>query len=80
MASILAFTASGRELLLSEGRASESSRRDEVPSEASCSGDSGRRSQSVAERYRKRGYTNLYNLTGGIDAWSREIDPSIPRY
>jgi monothiol glutaredoxin len=40
----------------------------------------GGRSQAVAERYRRRGYTNLYNLAGGIDAWSREIDPSIPTY
>ena len=40
----------------------------------------GGRSQAIAERYRKRGYTNLYNLAGGIDAWSREIEPSVPRY
>jgi len=40
----------------------------------------GGRSLSVAERYRRRGYTNLYNLAGGIDAWSREIDASIPTY
>jgi len=26
------------------------------------------------------GFTNLYNITGGIDAWSLKIDPSIPRY
>ena len=26
------------------------------------------------------GFTNLYNLKGGILAWSREIDPTIPRY
>ncbi|MEO7387733.1 MAG: rhodanese-like domain-containing protein, partial [Gammaproteobacteria bacterium] len=41
---------------------------------------SGGRSQAMAERYRRRGYTNLHNLAGGIDAWSREIDPAIPRY
>jgi monothiol glutaredoxin len=40
----------------------------------------GGRSLAVAERYRRRGYTNLYNLTGGIDAWSREIDDSVPVY
>jgi monothiol glutaredoxin len=40
----------------------------------------GGRSQAVAERYRRRGYTNLYNLRGGIDAWSREIDDSVPVY
>lgn len=40
----------------------------------------GRRSQAAAERYRRKGYTRLYNLAGGIDAWSREIDPAIPTY
>ena len=40
----------------------------------------GGRSQAVAERYRRRGYTNLYNLAGGIDAWSREIDAAVPTY
>jgi sulfur-carrier protein adenylyltransferase/sulfurtransferase len=27
-----------------------------------------------------QGYTNVRNVTGGIDAWSLEIDPSVPRY
>jgi len=40
----------------------------------------GGRSQAVAERYRRRGFTNLHNLAGGIDAWSREIDSAIPTY
>ncbi|MDH5255196.1 MAG: rhodanese-like domain-containing protein, partial [Gammaproteobacteria bacterium] len=40
----------------------------------------GGRSQAVAERYRRRGYTNLHNLAGGIDAWSREIDRDVPTY
>jgi rhodanese-related sulfurtransferase len=26
------------------------------------------------------GFTNLTNLSGGIDAWSREVDPKAPRY
>jgi len=26
------------------------------------------------------GFTNLYNLKGGILAWSKEIDPTVPRY
>jgi rhodanese-related sulfurtransferase len=26
------------------------------------------------------GFTNLMNLSGGIDAWSREVDPETPRY
>lgn len=40
----------------------------------------GGRSQAVAEGYRRRGYTNVSNLEGGIDAWSREIDPKVPSY
>ncbi|MEQ8232387.1 MAG: Grx4 family monothiol glutaredoxin [Gammaproteobacteria bacterium] len=41
---------------------------------------SGVRSQAAAEYFRGQGYTNVYNLAGGIDAWSREIDPGVPRY
>ena len=40
----------------------------------------GVRSQAVAEYYRGRGFTNVYNLAGGIDAWSEHVDPSVPRY
>lgn len=40
----------------------------------------GGRSRSVAERYRRRGYTSVHNLEGGIDAWSRDVDPQVPRY
>ncbi|WP_437996671.1 Grx4 family monothiol glutaredoxin [Sorangium sp. So ce185] len=40
----------------------------------------GGRSQAAAEHYLAKGFRNVYNLQGGIDAWSREIDPSVPRY
>jgi len=40
----------------------------------------GVRSQAAAERYRFRGFANVYNLVGGIDAWSLEVDPKVPRY
>jgi monothiol glutaredoxin len=40
----------------------------------------GIRSQSAAEYFQQEGFRNLYNLQGGIDAWSRLVDPSIPRY
>jgi monothiol glutaredoxin len=40
----------------------------------------GGRSQVAAERYRLRGYVNVYNLAGGIDAWSLHVDPTVPRY
>jgi rhodanese-related sulfurtransferase len=29
---------------------------------------------------RAKGFTRLQNLTGGIDAWSREVDRTVPRY
>lgn len=40
----------------------------------------GGRSQQAAEYLRSRGFTNVHNLSGGIDAWSQEVDPSVPRY
>lgn len=40
----------------------------------------GGRSQQAAEYLRRKGYTNVHNVSGGIDAWSLEIDPSVPRY
>jgi sulfur-carrier protein adenylyltransferase/sulfurtransferase len=42
---------------------------------------SGARSASVIMALEKQyGFTNLYNLKGGILAWAKEIDPSIPMY
>jgi len=40
----------------------------------------GSRSAKALEILRGRGFTRLFNLTGGIDAWSREVDSSVPRY
>ncbi|MGP1345229.1 MAG: rhodanese-like domain-containing protein [Phycisphaerales bacterium] len=40
----------------------------------------GRRSFTVAVALRNAGLTNTYSLAGGIDWWSRQIDPSVPRY
>jgi rhodanese-related sulfurtransferase len=40
----------------------------------------GIRSQNAAEYFRREGFRNLYNLRGGIDAWSLLVDPSVPRY
>jgi monothiol glutaredoxin len=40
----------------------------------------GQRSQAAAEHFASLGFTNLHNLEGGIDAWSQQIDPSLPRY
>jgi monothiol glutaredoxin len=40
----------------------------------------GNRSQGAAEHFRKKGFSNVSNVTGGIEAWSKEIDPDVPRY
>jgi len=32
------------------------------------------------EALRQQGFTNLHNLTGGIDRWSLEVNPNSPRY
>ena len=40
----------------------------------------GQRSQAAADHFRTQGFTNVHNLVGGIDAWSREVDGSVPRY
>ncbi len=40
----------------------------------------GSRSKAAAEHFLKLGFTNVYNLNGGIDAWSKDVDPSIPKY
>ncbi len=40
----------------------------------------GGRSERVTAYLIAQGYTNVRNLTGGIDAWSQRIDPSITRY
>jgi rhodanese-related sulfurtransferase len=40
----------------------------------------GVRSLNVAVWLRQRGVENCFSVTGGIDRWSREIDPTVPRY
>jgi len=41
---------------------------------------SGVRSAQAVEILQHAGYRRVYNLAGGIKAWSREIDPSVPEY
>jgi rhodanese-related sulfurtransferase len=41
---------------------------------------SGGRSLEVARFLSARGFGSVFNLAGGILAWSRDIDPSIPQY
>ncbi|AMO24267.1 rhodanese-like domain-containing protein [Ramlibacter solisilvae] len=40
----------------------------------------GNRSQRVAMFLAAQGFDHVANLAGGIDAWSQEVDPSVPRY
>jgi monothiol glutaredoxin len=40
----------------------------------------GGRSKRLAEKWRLRGFTKLYNLTGGIAAWSQMVDKNVPNY
>jgi rhodanese-related sulfurtransferase len=40
----------------------------------------GMRSMQVAAFLEHRGFTNVSNLAGGIDAWSRDVDPGCPTY
>jgi adenylyltransferase/sulfurtransferase len=40
---------------------------------------SGARSAKAAAQLRDAGFTNVANLSGGIDAWSITVDPEVPR-
>jgi len=40
----------------------------------------GGRSMQVAHFLKSRGFEHVANIAGGINAWSAELDPSIPRY
>uniref|UniRef100_E6PZB5 Putative rhodanese-like protein n=1 Tax=mine drainage metagenome TaxID=410659 RepID=E6PZB5_9ZZZZ len=40
----------------------------------------GGRSLSVTNWLRQQGFENAQSVAGGIEAWSRQIDTSIPRY
>lgn len=41
---------------------------------------SGVRSRAAAEQALARGFRNVWNLNGGIDGWSRQVDKDVPRY
>lgn len=40
----------------------------------------GKRALDAAAYFAGHGFTNVRGLTGGIDAWSEQIDPDLPRY
>jgi adenylyltransferase/sulfurtransferase len=49
-----------------------------VPMVVHCK--SGKRSEKAIEILRQNGFTRLTNLTGGILAWARDVDPGLPTY
>ena len=57
-------------------------RSEELDDEAQivCICHHGARSAQVAMFLESRGHANVFNLQGGIDAWSRQVDPSVPTY
>ncbi|MFA5082937.1 MAG: rhodanese-like domain-containing protein [Hydrogenophilaceae bacterium] len=40
----------------------------------------GVRSYHAARFLEHNGFTNVINLTGGVDAWAKEADPTMPTY
>jgi rhodanese-related sulfurtransferase len=40
----------------------------------------GGRSAHVAMFLARHGYEDVYNLTGGVDAWARQVDTAMPTY
>ena len=40
----------------------------------------GGRSAQAAEQFRALGFTKVFNVTGGIDAWSEDVDNGVPKY
>jgi monothiol glutaredoxin len=40
----------------------------------------GSRSQRAAEELVQQGFRDVYNLVGGINAWSMDVDPDVPMY
>lgn len=40
----------------------------------------GGRSAQVVQWLARNGRARVHNLAGGIDAWSRLVDPAVPRY
>jgi rhodanese-related sulfurtransferase len=40
----------------------------------------GARSMRAAAALRAMGFTNVRSMAGGIDLWSADVDPTVPRY
>ena len=40
----------------------------------------GIRSRMIARYLESQGFSNVINLSGGVDAWARDVDPQMPTY
>src|SRR4051812_5909161 len=40
----------------------------------------GIRSAQAVSQLRAMGFENVFNLAGGIDRWTSDVDPNLPRY
>ncbi|WP_418320334.1 rhodanese-like domain-containing protein [Piscinibacter sakaiensis] len=58
------------------GRLGEIDRSDTIV----CICHHGMRSAQVANFLERQGYSSVFNLSGGTDAWSTQVDPQLPRY
>lgn len=52
----------------------------EPENEVVCICHHGARSMQVVMWLQQHGFEKVYNLAGGIDAWSRQVDPKVPVY
>lgn len=58
------------------------SRQQELEPDAAivCICHHGARSFQVAAFLERQGFSNVTNLTGGMDAWARQVDPAMAKY
>ncbi len=52
----------------------------DADAEIVCICHHGGRSMQVANFLERNGFTRVINLTGGVHAWSQQVDPSMPTY
>lgn len=52
----------------------------EAQTPTACLCHHGARSQRVAAFLQAQGHVDVVNIAGGIEAWSNEVDASVPRY
>lgn len=57
-------------------------RKAELPADAEivCVCHHGARSAQVCQFLEAQGFGKMHNLTGGIDAWARQVDPTVGVY